>query len=111
GTAISDYKSGRIPKPRYLADAFFAMRIYALVYYRETGIVPHALRLIYLRGEGPGEAIKTELVDQALLDRTERDVSRIWQEIRAAAAKGVWPTKTGPLCNFCDFKPICPAWN
>lgn len=108
---IQDFKTGKIPAPRFLDDAFFAMRIYALLYFKETGVIPYALRLIYLRGSEPGKAIKMVRVDQAMLERTERDVDRIWQQIKAAAAKGVWPTKTGPLCNFCDFKTICPAWS
>lgn len=107
---ISDYKTGKIPRDRYLDDAFFAMRIYALLLFEETGKMPHMLRLIYLKGETAEEAVRRVIVTPELLERTRRDVNAIWRRIKTAAATGNWPTKTGPLCNFCDFKPMCPAF-
>lgn len=107
---ISDYKSGKLPRPRYVDDAFFAMRIYALLLFEETGEMPHMLRLIYLKGKTAQEAVYRVIVTPELLERARRDVENIWKRIRMSAASGEWPTKTGPLCNFCDFKPICPAF-
>ena len=107
---IPTHNTGKIPSDRYLDDAFFAMRIYALLLYEETGEVPYMLRLIYLKGQNAQEAVRRVIVTPELLERTRRDIESIWKRIRTAAATGNWPTKTGPLCNWCDFKNICPAW-
>lgn len=107
---ITDYKTGKLPQDRYLDDAFFAMRVYALLLFEETGEMPYMLRLIYLKGRNAEEALRRVLVTPEMLERTRRDLESIWKRIRTSAATGNWPTKTGPLCNFCDFKPICPAW-
>lgn len=107
---ISDYKTGKIPRDQYLDDAFFAMRIYALLLFEETGEMPYMLRLLYLKGKNSEEALRRVIVTPEMIERTRRDVESIWKRIRTAAATGNWPTKTGPLCNFCDFKNICPAW-
>lgn len=107
---IPTHNTGKIPSDRYLDDAFFAMRVYALLLFEETGEVPFMLRLIYLKGKSQEEAVRRVVVTPQLLERTRRDIEGIWRRIRTAAATGNWPTKTGPLCNFCDFKPICPAF-
>lgn len=107
---VPTHNTGKIPRDRYLDDAFFAMRIYALLLFEETGKMPHMLRLIYLKGENAEEALRRVVVTPELIERTRRDVNAIWRRIKTAAATGNWPTKTGPLCNFCDFKPMCPAF-
>lgn len=107
---VPTHNTGKIPRDRYLDDAFFAMRIYALLLFEETGKMPRMLRLIYLKGETAEEAVRRVIVTPELIERTRRDVNAIWRRIKTAAATGNWPTKTGPLCNFCDFKPMCPAF-
>lgn len=106
---VEDYKTGKHPNQKYVDDAFFAMRIYALLVYEQTGEMPHMIRLLYIKGTGQ-EAVERELVTEKTIERARREVDQIWTKIKASAASGNWPTKTGPLCNFCDFKDICPAW-
>jgi putative RecB family exonuclease len=31
-------------------------------------------------------------------------------EIEAAVARDDFPANKSPLCNYCDYKPICPMW-
>ena len=106
---ISDYKTGRIPTGRFLEKAFYAMQIYAYLYYKTHNVKPRALRLIYLKGTDYS-AVKTKEVTDTLLKRAESDINNVWQRIQTSAAKEDWPAKTGPLCNYCPFKPRCPAW-
>ncbi len=106
---ISDYKTGKVPSPRYLDEAFFAMKIYALLLLRTEGIVPHSLRLIFV-GADKTKAIQRLEVDDAMVARTEATVTRIWGEIVQSATHDVWEAKKGPLCGWCAFKTWCPAW-
>lgn len=105
---ISDYKTGKLPKPRFQDDAFFPMRVYALMRH-QAGERSDRLRLVYLKG-GNREAVLRYEIDDAVLARTEKEVARIVNEIKAAHEADRWPTKTGPLCGWCDYKELCPEF-
>ncbi|RJL24016.1 RecB family exonuclease [Bailinhaonella thermotolerans] len=106
---VTDYKTGRMPRPRYQDEAFFAMKVYALLLREMTGIMPHQLRLLYLSGRGPGQILRAD-VTPAMLSRTRADLVGIWRRIQSSAARRDWPAEPGPLCGWCAFKPICPAF-
>jgi len=102
---IVDYKTGKSPKPGWEDKAFFQLRIYALIYWRNHGVIPKLLQLIYL---GNGNVIKNVPNENALVS-TEKKLLQIGQEISDAMDKNDWPTKPSRLCDWCSFKPICPA--
>jgi putative RecB family exonuclease len=107
---ISDYKTaGKIPSDRYLDGKFFGMRVYALLIAEELGITVTGLRLIFLKGGKPS-AIKFQPVTEKSIAATRTQMKSLWQTINDAARRDVWPTRTGPLCNWCPFMDICPAW-
>jgi putative RecB family exonuclease len=107
---ISDYKTaGKVPPDRWLDDKFFAMRVYAVLAKEQLGIDVTGLRLIFLVGAKP-EAIKYRPVTEATIRTTTQQLAALWKTINDAARRDVWPTKTGPLCNWCPFMDICPAW-
>lgn len=108
---ISDYKTGRLPNPRYISKTFFAMRVYAWAISKMYGQAPYELRLIYLKSTDPDKAIFRERVTQASLMRTEEELHLIWRAIRSAALAQDWPAKPSKLCDWCSFKSICPAFN
>lgn len=105
---ISDYKTGKLPKARYQDEAFFAMRVYALMLH-QAGERAHRLRLVYLK-EGSRDAVLRFDVSDGDLDRTRTEVEKIVSGIRDAHQRDEWPTSVGPLCGWCDFKEICPAF-
>lgn len=109
---ISDYKTGKVPAADdpFLDEKFFAMRVYALMAKVELGIDVHELRLIYVTGADPG-AVRRVRVDAAMLNRTRRELRSIWYRINRAVVTGVWEPRVGPLCQWCDFQDVCPAFN
>lgn len=110
---ISDYKSAaKVPAAddRFLDERFFGMEVYALLLYKTTGQVADALRLVFVSGDGP-RSVRTKRCDMALINRIEARMAALWRGMRDDARAGAWACKTGPLCNWCDFQPICPAWN
>ena len=103
---IVDYKTGTAPREFGEAKALFQMKFYALVLYRERGIVPRQLRLMYL-------ADKQSLVytpDEAELVRFERTLDAVWQAILRAGRTGDFPPNRGWLCDWCDHKAHCPEF-
>jgi len=103
---IVDYKTGRAPDERFEAAALFQLRFYALVLWRSRGVVPSMLQLVYL---GNGEILRYQ-PDEDDLRATERKIEAVWQAIRTAAEEEDWRPRPGPLCAWCSFQELCPAY-
>jgi putative RecB family exonuclease len=103
---VVDYKTGRAPSPLFEAKALFQMKFYALVLWRLRGTVPALLQLVYL---GNGEVLRYA-PDEAELLATERKVKALWAAIDRAARTGDWRASPGRLCDWCDHRPLCPAF-
>jgi putative RecB family exonuclease len=103
---VVDYKTGRSPSEHFEAKALFQMKFYALVLWRLRGVIPQMLQLVYL---GNSELVRYS-PDEADLLATERKVKALWAAIERAATTGDWRPRTSKLCDWCDFKDLCPAW-
>ena len=103
---VVDYKTGRSPAERFEHKSLFQMKFYALVLWRMRGEVPKLLQLVYLRN---GEILRYA-PDEADLLATQRKVLALWAAIQRAAETADWRPSPGPLCDWCDFKSLCPAW-
>ena len=104
---IVDYKTGKSPKPGWEEKALFQLRVYALLYWQNHGVLPRLLKLIYLGDQKVVESSPTE----AQLKSTEKILFNIGQEILSAIETSHFPTKKSRLCDWCFFKTICPAHN
>ncbi len=103
---ITDYKTGKAPPARYALPAFFALKIYALLVRARTGRTPVELRLLYLNGP----TLYRIPVGDAQLDAMHRQLEALWAAINRAVEREHFPPRTGPLCDYCSFQPICPAF-
>lgn len=102
---IVDYKTGKAPKPGWEEKALFQLRVYALLYWRNEGVLPRLLQLLYL---GDGKTLKSTPTEREL-EATERILHNIADEILTAIDTDFFPTKKSRLCDWCFFKDICPA--
>jgi putative RecB family exonuclease len=103
---VVDYKTGCSPGEWFEAKALFQMKFYALVLWRTRGVVPTLLQLIYL---GNAEVLRYH-PDEADLLATERTLGALWAAITRAFETGDWRPHPTPLCEWCDHRPLCPAW-
>jgi putative RecB family exonuclease len=103
---VVDYKTGKAPNERYADKAMFQMRFYALVVWRTRGVMPSLLQLMYL---GDGTFLHYVPEESDLL-ATERRVKALWSAIETATATGEFRPNKGPLCGWCSFQALCPAW-
>jgi len=104
---IVDYKTGKSPKPGWEEKALFQLRVYALLYWKNTGVLPRLLQLIYL---GDGRVVKSSPT-QADVEAVEKVLHRVAKDIFISVEKEYWPPKPSRLCDWCYFKSICPAHN
>ncbi len=103
---VVDYKTGRSPSERFESKALFQMKFYALVLWKLRGQIPTLLQLVYL---GNGEIIRYA-PDEQDLRAVERKVKALWEAIRLAAETGDWRPSPSRLCDWCEYRPLCPAW-
>ncbi len=103
---ITDYKTGKAPPERYALPAFFALKIYALLIRTRLGRTPSELRLLYLNGP----TLYRLPVNDTQLDGIDRQLRALWTRINRSIESDHFPPKTGPLCNWCSFQALCPAW-
>ncbi|QGN57272.1 PD-(D/E)XK nuclease family protein [Nostocoides sp. HKS02] len=103
---VVDYKTGRSPSELFEGKALFQMKFYALVLWRLRGEIPRLLQLVYL---GNGEVVRYTPDEHDLLS-LERNLKAVWTAIERAALTGDWRPKTSRLCDWCDFRQLCPAW-
>lgn len=102
---IVDYKSGKAPAPQWQGKTIFQMHFYALMWHRLYGKIPDVLELLFLK-DGVRLSIRP---DEQALAKTEAKIEGIWADILAALERDHWPTRTSKLCDWCFFKPECPA--
>ena len=120
--SVSDYKSGKAvgegktysksTMDRITYEAFFQLRVYAVLCKEMFGIDVKMLRLLYVKhGADKDKGIKTLMMTPQILANTKAEIKTIWESIMKSARTGEWKPKTGPLCNWCYYNEICPALN
>jgi putative RecB family exonuclease len=103
---VVDYKSGKSPSELFEGKALFQLRFYALMLWRETGVLPRVLRLYYLSDR----EILDYSPDEADLRSLERQLDAIATAITTARGSGDWRHKPGRLCDWCSYHAVCPAF-
>jgi putative RecB family exonuclease len=103
---VVDYKTGRAPSERYERGSLGGVQTYALLCESVLGRAPAEVRLLHLREP---IAISTVASEQTIRGQRRRAVA-IWTAIERACDREDFQPHTGPLCNYCHFKPECPAF-
>lgn len=106
GAKITDYKTGKFPRPAYMDQKWFQLLLYKLVVERTIGKQVKEVQLIYLK-DGKSLGRKTTAEDDAT---TLARVAKVHSEIQVALRTGEFQTKVSRLCDWCHYKRICPAW-
>jgi putative RecB family exonuclease len=104
---VIDYKTGRAPSERFEQGRMSGIQTYALLCERVLGQAPAEVRLLHLRDPIVIAAVATPQT----LRGQQRRTSAVWGAIERACVTEDFRPKVGPLCQFCHFKPSCPAFN
>jgi putative RecB family exonuclease len=106
GFVVVDYKSGSSPNERFEHGRLNGVDTYALLCERVLGVLPTAVRLLYL-----GDGTTLTCVPTAHTTRfIEQKVGAVWVTIQRANAADSFRPKPGRLCDWCSFKTFCPAF-
>ncbi len=103
---VIDYKTGRAPSPAFEQSKLLGVHLYALLCEEVLGRRPVEVRLLHLKEP---TVITAQPSEQALRGQRTKTLA-VWSAIERACAGEDFRPKTGPLCNYCRFKPYCPAF-
>lgn len=103
---IADYKTGKVPNPRYAQDRMHAMHIYSLLTEKILGVRPEKLKLLYLAGPKMVEATPTT----RSTNKTEKHILSVTDQIMSRCLQGGFEPTPNKLCDWCGWKESCPAW-
>lgn len=119
-TTVSDYKTGKALSEgkqysdwmmnKIREDKFFQLKVYALLMWEMHRLPVNTLRLLFVKTGSKEKGIETYQVTRRVIESTRNEIRTLWKQIQTSARTGRWATSTGPLCNYCYFKDICPAF-
>jgi putative RecB family exonuclease len=102
---VTDYKTGSVPSELWEAKSLSGVHFYALLCERMLGRRPARVQLYYL---SKPEAIIATPTDQSIIG-VERRTTALHAAIAQACERDDFRPRPGRLCDFCTFKPYCPA--
>ncbi|MBN1171717.1 MAG: PD-(D/E)XK nuclease family protein [Micromonosporaceae bacterium] len=103
---VVDYKTGGAPREAFEARALFQLKFYALILWRTRGVVPRALRLLYLKNNAEICDFSPEADDLA---RFERTLVALRSAIDRATSTGDFRPSPSRLCDWCAHRDRCPS--
>ena len=102
---VVDYKTGKAPGPRYVGEALYQMRFYALLLAR-TQVLPSRMQLVYLRA---GQVITLDPTAEEIHD-FEHQIDQLWDRIERDIEQDSFAPRKNPLCNWCGVRSLCPVF-
>jgi len=103
---VTDYKTGSVPSEYAENARLSGVHIYAALCERMLGQRPARVQLYYL---SKPEAIIATPTEQSVAG-VERRADAVWSAIMRACERDDFRPHPGPLCDYCSFKPYCPAY-
>ena len=112
GLRVTDYKTGRPPRERYVDSRLTQVWLYAAAL-ASVGDDVREVRLLYLGATGSArdERRPTEIaraLDPEALSAAVDEHSGTWERIGEAVETGRFEPTPGPLCSWCPYRDECP---
>ena len=102
---VTDYKTGKSPKPQYSGDKLNQVNFYAAALEATDGKPVNGVRIIFL---GDGRELTADVTPETVAE-TQVLLQNTWAEITEAKETGNFPHKVGPLCGWCYHVEDCEA--
>ncbi len=106
---VVDYKTGKsyVKGDKYEAGKIFPLMVYAELTEEERKKPVNRMELLFV---SDGSRVVYEPLPE-YRETMYETIDSTYKAMEIACATGVFDTHKSPLCNWCDFKDECPAWN
>lgn len=104
---ISDYKTGKKPRPQYEGEKRFQLAVYVNLVEKVLELPVSYAELLYLKEGVRWGFAPTEKMRHGAL----KVIEEVWSQIQQSCATGQFECKVSKLCNWCSYQNICPAWS
>jgi putative RecB family exonuclease len=102
---VTDYKTGRAPAVNYERSSMTGINFYSLLCEQTFGKRPKRIQLLHL---AEPVAIMVEPTDKSTR-KLARTAQAVWSAVERACERDDFRPQPSRLCDFCAFKPYCPA--
>jgi len=103
---VSDYKTGKVPKPRYEGEKRFQIMVYVHLLEEELGAEAKYGELLYVKAG----VRKQYDPDKRSRTNMKKKLVTTWEKVQLACEAEDFPTKPSVLCDWCAYKSFCPAF-
>jgi putative RecB family exonuclease len=103
---VSDYKTGKTPRPQYQADKFFQLYIYAYMLEKMGVGTAKELELLYLKD---GVRLKKHVTAREARNMVAH-VIETKKQVDECCKTGEFEARKSILCNWCSYQEICPLF-
>ena len=103
---VTDYKTGRAPSQNFEKKSLSGVQFYAFMCESVFGVIPAAVRLMYLRS---GEVITATPSAQSTKFMVTR-TSAVWKAVATACERDDFRPRPSTLCNYCAYQRWCPEF-
>jgi putative RecB family exonuclease len=104
---IHDYKTSRRTPSQNDVDRDRQLALYQMAVTQQLPDVA-SMRLVWHYLASGRTLVSIRTPDQ--LRRLREDVIQLIGRIEQATAERALPPRVSPLCSWCEYKPVCPAW-
>ena len=104
---ISDYKTGKVPAPKWRSDKFFQLLVYSFLLAESTGKPVTDIELLYVKGS---KRLTSAVTSESIQTMTDT-VTQVSLGIRSRCETGKFEANPSRLCDWCSYKSFCPAWH
>jgi putative RecB family exonuclease len=105
---IHDYKTSRRTPTQADVDRDRQLALYQMAVTQQLPDVA-SMRLVWHYLASGKMLVSTRSPDQ--LRRLREDVVALIERIERDTEAGQLPARVSPLCSWCEYKPVCPAWS
>jgi putative RecB family exonuclease len=107
GLEVVDYKTGKVPPPNFQDAKFFQLLLYADLLAAKKREPVSKVHLLFVKD---GVRLTEEVTPETLAPMREK-VQTTFEAIAEGCRTGEFTPKVSKLCDWCHFKPQCPAWS
>lgn len=106
GLVVTDYKTGRSPGRDFERSRMAGVHFYAFLCEQVLGRRPVRIQLLHLAEPVAISVVPSEQSVRGLRNRTEA----VWAAVERACETGDFRPKVSRRCDYCTYKPYCPAF-